>query len=214
MTTRPLHELSPAMTFLSLFPRHLGLLLVGALASISLAACDTPPARQRFPEITFQHLPPIRLDVAQIEILSAYRSADHPDDNAADYPEAPEALAADWARERLQAVGERGQATYTVVEARAVRVPLPRSSGINAALKTEQSDRYDLAITVRLDAGNPISGKSGTVTETVTRSQTVPENMTLNQREVMLFNLLDAAMKDLNLRLEQSIPQYLAPLIR
>ncbi len=93
-------------------------------------------------------------------------------------------------------------------------LPLPRSSGLNAALKTEQSDRYDLAITVRLDAGNPISGKSGTVTETVTRSQTVPENMTLNQREAMLFNLLDAAMKDLNQRLEKSIPHYLAPLMR
>ena len=38
--------------------------------------------------------------------------------------------------------------------------------------------------------------------------------MTLNQREAMLFNLLDAAMKDLNQRLEKSIPQYLAPLIR
>ena len=60
----------------------------------------------------------------------------------------------------------------------------------------------------------PLSGKSGALTETVTRSQTVPENMTLNQREVVLFNLLDAAMKDLNARLEASIPQYMGPLIR
>jgi len=179
-----------------------------------LGACDTPPDRQHFPEITFQHLPPIQLDVAQIEIVNAYRAAEHPDDNAADYPEKPETLATEWARDRLKAVGERGQATYTIVEARAVRVPLPRSSGVNAALKTEQSDRFDLSITVKLEAGNPISGKSGTVTETVTRSQTVPENMTLNQREVVLFNLLDAAMKDLNARLETSIPQYMGPLIR
>jgi hypothetical protein len=183
-------------------------------AGTLLGACDTPPERQRFPQITFQHLPTINLDVAQIEIVSAYRAADHPDDNAADYPEAPEKLAVEWARDRLKAVGQRGQANYTVVEARAVRVPLPRSSGLNAALKTEQSDRYDLSITVKLDAGNPISGKSGVVTETVTRSQTVPENMTLNQREVVLFNLLDTAMKDLNARLEASIPQYMGPLIR
>ncbi|MBI2253069.1 MAG: hypothetical protein HYU58_00465 [Proteobacteria bacterium] len=179
-----------------------------------LGACNTPPQRQHFPEITFQHLPPIKLDVAQIEIVSTYRAAEHPDDNAADYPEKPEVLAAEWARDRLKAVGERGQATFTVVEARAVRVPLPRSSGMNAALKTEQSDRFDLSITVKLEAGNPISGKSGAVTETVTRSQTVAEDMTLNQREVVLFNLLDVAMKDLNARLETGIPQYMAPLIR
>ncbi len=190
--------------------------LIGALlaAGTLLSACNTPPDRQHFPEITFQHLPPIKLDVAQVEIVSNYRAADHADDNAADYPEAPETLAAEWARDRLQAVGQRGQATYTIIEARAVRVPLPRSSGMNAALKTEQSDRFDLSITVKLEAGNPLSGKSGTLTETVTRSQTVPENMTLNQREVVLFNLLDAAMKDLNARMEASIPQYLGPLIR
>ncbi len=185
-----------------------------ALLCTKFAACDTPPARQSFPEITFQHRPPINLDVAQIDIVSNYRAADHPDDNAADYRQKPEVLAAEWARDRLKAVGERGQATYTVIEARAVRVPLPRASGVSAALKTEQSDRFDLTITVKLDAGNPLSNRSGTVTETVTRSQTVAENMTLNQREAVLFNLLDAAMKDLNARLEASIPQYMGPLIR
>lgn len=195
-------------------PKLIARLVLAVLLPLLLPACDTPPDRQRFPEITFQHLAPINLDVARIEVSSDYRSIDHADDNAAEYPEAPEKLAADWARDRLKAVGERGQANYTVIEARAVRVPLPRSSGIDAALKTEQSDRYDLFITVRLEAGNPISGKSGTITETVTRSQTVPENMTLNQREVVLFNLLDAAMKDLNARLEASIPQYLGPLVR
>nr|WP_298682688.1 hypothetical protein [uncultured Dongia sp.] len=187
---------------------------IGLLIAFLVAGCDTPPDRQRFPDITFQHLPPIRLDVAQIEIGSNYRSSDHADDNGAEYPALPETLVADWARDRLQAAGERGQANFTIVEARAVRVPLPRSSGLNAALKTEQSDRYDLALTVKLEAGNPISGKSGVVTETVTRSQTVPENMTLNQREAVLFNLLDAAMKDLNARLEASIPQYMGPLLR
>jgi len=195
------------------FPRFASLLLALLGASL-IAACDTPPQRQRFPDITFQHLPPIRLDVAQIEILSGYRSAEHADDNGADFPELPEKLAAEWAHDRLKAVGVRGQATFTIIEARATRTPLPRSSGLNAALKTEQSDRYDLSISVRLEAGNPLQGKSGTVTETVSRSQSVAENMTLNQREVVLFNMLDAAMKDLNGRLERSIPQYLGPLIR
>jgi hypothetical protein len=188
-------------------------LLAALLACLLLTACDTPPSRQTFPKITFQHLAPINLDVAQIAIETAPPVAD-PAGNAADYPEAPEKLAADWARDRLKAVGARGQATFKVVEVQARRVALPRASGIDAALKTEQSDRFELAITVELAAGNPISGKSGKVTETVTRTQTVPENMTLNQREGVLFNMLDAAMKDLNARLEASIPQYLAPLLR
>lgn len=193
---------------------RLALLFLGLLATGLAAGCDTPPQRQRFPDITFQQMAPIKLDVAQIQIEFAYRSADHPDDNGADYPELPEKLMAKWAQDRLQAVGQRGQLTYTIVNARAVRVPLPRASGLDAALKKEQSDRYELALTVKIDAGNPLLGKAGSLTETVTRSQTVAEDLTLNQREVVLFNLLDTSMKDLNARLEQSIPQYLAPLVR
>ncbi|MBL8709607.1 MAG: hypothetical protein JNL25_10460, partial [Rhodospirillaceae bacterium] len=126
----------------------------------------------------------------------------------------PVKAAAGWAGDRLQAVGQRGQATFTVIEARATRTALPRSTGISAALRKDQSDRYDLVIEVRLDAFNPLLGQSGSLSERVTRSQTVAEDLTLNQREVVLFNLLDSAMKDLNARLEQSIPQYLGPLLR
>lgn len=179
-----------------------------------LTACDSPPNRQRFADVTFQHLAPINLDVGSVQVESAYRPTDNPEDMGAEYPQAPVAAAAQWARDRLKAVGARGQANFTVVEAVATRTPLPRSTGLSAALKKDQSDRYDLAIEVRLEAFNPISGKSGTVSERVTRSQTVPEDLTLNQREVVLFNLLDGAMKDLNARLEQSIPQYLGPLLR
>ncbi len=179
-----------------------------------LTACDSPPNRQRFADVTFQHLAPINLDVGSVQVESAYRPTDNPEDMGAEYPQAPVEAAAQWARDRLKAVGARGQANFTVVEASATRTPLPRSTGLSAALKKDQSDRYDLAIEVRLEAFNPISGKSGVVSERVTRSQTVPEDLTLNQREVVLFNLLDSAMKDLNARLEQSIPQYLGPLLR
>lgn len=186
-------------------------LVLGLLAGL-LAACDTPPARQQFADVTFQHMPPFSLDVGSVQVVEAYRPGS--DDNGADYPQAPALAVAQWARDRLKAVGGRGQADFTVVEARATRTPLPRSSGLGAALNKDQSDRYDLAIEVRLEAFNPILGKSGTVSERVTRSQTVAEDLTLNQREVVLFNLLDDAMRDLNARLEQSIPHYLAPLLR
>lgn len=179
-----------------------------------LAGCDSPPLRHKFADVTFQHLGALNLDVGSVQVEEAYRPADHPDDMGAEYPQAPISAVAQWAHDRLHAVGARGQATYTVVEAKATRTPLPRSTGLSAALNKDQSDRYDLAIEIRLDAFNPIIGKSGSLTERVTRSQTVAEDLTLNQREVVLFNLLDDAMKDLNARLEQSIPQYMGPLLR
>jgi hypothetical protein len=194
---------------------NLLLIPVSLLLSLGwLTACDSPPNRQRFADVTFQHLAPLNLDVGSVQVETSYRPADHPEDMGTEYPQAPVEAAAQWARDRLKAVGARGQANFTVVEASATRTPLPRSTGLNAALNKDQSDRYDIAIEVKLEAFNPILGTSGVVSERVTRSQTVPEDLTLNQTEVVLFNLLDSAMKDLNARLELSIPQYLGPLLR
>jgi hypothetical protein len=183
------------------------------LGSLALAGCAIDPDRHEFPEITYAHLPAFELDVAQIEIHNDYSSGDA-DDIAGAFPEPPARVAAQWAKDRLRAVGQRGQATYSVVSARSTRTPLPRSEGVQAVLTTDQSDRYDLNVKVTLEVGNPLLQRTGSVTAEAGRSQTVAENMTLNQREIVLFNLLDQTMRDLNSQLEQLIPQYLGAFLR
>jgi hypothetical protein len=180
-------------------------------ASLGLAACNTPPGRQNFPDITFQHLAPFKLDVAHVEIVQAY----HPDpanDIADQFPEPPAKVAEQWARDRLQAVGSQGQATYTITLAKSTDTPLKRSQGMAAVTHKDQSDRYDLAISVNLEVQR--LGKSGALTAQAARSQTVAENMSLNQREAVLFSLLDGTMQDLNKQLETLIPQYVGGFLR
>jgi len=178
---------------------------------IGLAACSTPPERHDFPDITFQHLAPFKLDVAHVEIVQAYRP-DPANDIADQFPEAPAKVVAQWAQDRLQAVGSHGQATYTITMARSTDTPLKRSQGMAAVTHKDQSDRYDLAIAVNLEVQS--GGKSGALTAQASRSQTVREDVTLNQREAVLFNLLDATMKDLNKQLEGLIPQYVGGFLR
>jgi hypothetical protein len=178
---------------------------------LALSACNTPPHRQDFPEITFQHLAPFRLDVAHVEIVQAY----HPDpanDIADQFPEPPAKVAEQWAHDRLRAVGTQGEAIYTITLAKSTDTPLKRSQGMAAVTHKDQSDRYDLAISVNLEVQR--AGQSGALTAQAARSQTVGEDMTLNQREAVLFNLLDATMKDLNKKLEGLIPQYLGGFLR
>jgi hypothetical protein len=83
---------------------------------------------------------------------------------------------------------------------------------MSAMTHKDQSDRYDLWITVNLAVRS--GGKSGAVTAKAARSQTVIEDMTLNQREGVLFNLLDVTMKDVNAQMEKLIPQYLGGFLR
>jgi hypothetical protein len=189
------------------FLRPLGL----ALLAIALAACNAPPKRQTFPDITFQHLQPIRLDVANVRIVDAYQP-DPGNDIGEQFPQVPAKVARQWAEDRLMAVGQQGEAIYTITLAKAIQTPLKRSTGITGMTHKDQSDRYDLAITVNLEVRS--GGRSGAVTGQAARSTTVREDLTLNQREGVLFNLLDVTMKDVNKQLETLIPQYLGGFVR
>jgi hypothetical protein len=188
------------------------LLLLPAL--LALAACDTPPMRQSYATLTFQDRPQIRLDVAHIEIVEGYQApgaAPHVDHL---FPQKPADVAAAWGRDVLRAVGQRGMATYTIVDATATETALPRSSGMAQMFKTEQSDRYDLHIEVKLEVGNPLLASTGYVIATATRSQTVAEDMTLNQREAVWFQMTESAMRELDKKLEAAIKDKLAPFVR
>jgi len=176
-----------------------------------IAACNTPPGRQEYPDITFQHLQPIRLDVAHVEIVDGYRP-DPANDIGGQFPEQPIAVAHQWGEDRLLAAGQQGEAVYTITLAKATQTQLKRSQGMSAMTHKDQSDRYDLAITINLEVN--AGGKSGAVTAQAARSQTVVEDMTLNEREGVLFNLLDATMKDINAQFEKLIPQYLGGFVR
>ena len=176
----------------------------------SLAARRRRSGRS-YPDITFQHLQPIRLDVARIQIVDGYQP-DPGNDINNQFPEQPAKVARQWAEDRLLAVGNQGQATYTIKLAKATQTPLKRSEGMAAVTTKDQSDRYDLAITVNLEVN--AGGKAGAVTAQAARSQTVREDMTLNEREGVLFNLLDVTMKDVNAQMEKLIPQYLGGLVR
>jgi hypothetical protein len=193
------------------FPRTRPVL--GLALAAMLAACNTPPDRQTFPDITFEHLAPFRLDVAHVNLVQSYQP-DPAHDIDTQFPEAPAKVAMQWGQDRLRAAGRDGEATYTVVLAKATDTNLRRSQGFAAVTHKDQSDRYDLAITATLEVTNDGGRKSGSVTARAARSQTVSEDMTLNQREAVLFKLLDATMRDINAQFQKLIPQYLGRFVR
>lgn len=179
-----------------------------------LAACDTPPKRQSFATLTFQDRPNIRLDVAQIEIVTAYKAPGQAPNVDHLFPQKPADVALAWGRDVLRAVGQRGMATYTILDASAIDTPLPRSTGFTQIFRTEQSDRYDLKIAIRLEVNNPLLQARGQAEASAFRSQTVAENMTLNQREAVWFQMTESAMRELDQKLEIAIRDKLRVFVR
>jgi hypothetical protein len=178
----------------------------------ALAGCSTTPPPPRFPELTYGHLGVMRLDVEKVEIASDYQAPLKPPNVDHLFPTPPERVMRRWAQDRLAASGTPGRyARFVITDAKVTETNLPRSTGITGAFTKDQSQRYDLsmsaAIEIREDRGN---FRSGYATASTSRSRTVREDITINDREKLWFEMLEQAMNELNAELERQIKSNMA----
>ena len=198
----------------------LGLALAACLGG--LAACTNPPDPVRFPDLTYAHLGAIRLAVARIEIVDVYRPPLAAPNVEHRMPAAPAATLRRWAEDRLVAAGgpgaAQGSARFVIRDARVTETELPRTSGVQGLFTTDQGQRYDLRMEVALevlDAGSGANGGvAGSVGAVATRSRTIAENATLDERERLWFSMVEEATSALTAELERRMRQTLARYIR
>src|SRR6185369_3173286 len=190
----------------------LRLIAIWAIFVTALAGCSTSPPPQRFPELTYGHLGVMRLDVEKVEIVNEYQAPLAPPNVDHLFPIPPERAMRRWAQDRLAANGTPGRyARFVITDAKVTETNLPRSTGITGAFTKDQSQRYDLsmsaAIEIREDRGN---FRSGYATASTSRSRTVREDITINDREKVWFEMLEQAMNELNTELERQIKGNMA----
>jgi len=179
--------------------------LVPVLLGVALAACTTPLPQSRFPQITYKHLPPINLDVAEISVEDEYKAPGIPPNVDHLFPERPADAAMAWGRDRLVAAGTGRRLRYVVREASATEAALETEKGLTGVLTVDQSERYELRIVVELQIINDDGRTEGTANAQVERSVTVPEDSKLSEREKVWFKMVEDAMKELDTQLEKTI---------
>jgi len=183
------------------------------LAVFLLAGCETPAPR-RFPEITFQHLPKIRIDVARIEYAPRYQPPVAPPNIGHEFPVPPAAAAERWIADRLVAVGKRGVATVTIEQATATEKRLSVTKGIKGAFTTDQAWRYNVRVAMSIKAIDPDRQRTATARAEARVSRTMPEDASLADREAVWFALTEKAMKRLNRVFESEIRKDLAAFVK
>jgi hypothetical protein len=196
----------------NLFRLHLAALAAAGGALLALAGCETPAPGNRFPELGYSHLPQLSLAVGRIDIVQEYRPPSQPPNVEHMFPVRPAAAAERWARDRLKAAGGPGELRVVIVRAAVVEVPLKQSGGIRGAFTNEQAERYDGEMEMRLELTAPEA--SGTVSARAERRRTVPEDISLADREKVWFQLTEAMMNDLNESLERQVKKNFANWLR
>lgn len=186
--------------------RHFYSILVISFMTMLLAGCQ-PPGKPQYPEITFDNLPPIELDVAEIVINTPYQEPLELPHVGEQFPVSPSRAARRWAEDRLRAVGSTGQAVVTIVESGAVEQELKRTEGVTGLLTKDQSQSYEIAIemSIEADASTPGSQRKSSASMRVTKKTSVAEDSSMNEREATWYKLTQNAMNNFNEAMEKQI---------
>lgn len=181
--------------------------------TLALAACAVPSSINTNPVVTFNNVSALQFDAAQVEFVDAYRPPLRPPNVEHQLTQTPASAVRDWARARVAAVGPTGTVRVTVYDASIVEVKLPVREGFRGLFYNEQEVRYDAALEVGIDYVGRATG-AGQARTRVVRNQTVPENLTVNERSQVFYQLLKGLTDDLDRELTASARRYLGQFIR
>lgn len=184
----------------------------GLAGAAGLAGCSVPVVPQRFPNLTYAHLDPIVLDVGDLAVDTAYEPPFRHPNVEHEMPVPPERAVRQWAADRLRAGGRLRRGVTVIKQASVVEEPLDRTAGVAGLLTTDQARRYVAVLEVEVRVESP-GLEGGFAQARIERTQTAPEDQTLNERDLLLFELTEALMTDLNRELEKSIRAHLAPFL-
>jgi len=169
---------------------------------------------KQFPDLRYTHLPTISLAVSRVEVVEQYQSSTVKPHIETEFPVLPVRAASQWVKDRLSAVGGTDIVRATVTKASVVEVPLKRSSGVRGAFTTDQSERYDATLAVKIEVFDSRGKQRGIVSSEATRSQTVSEDVSLADREQIWFRMTEAMMNDLNGSLEKQVREHFKQWLR
>lgn len=188
--------------------------LVAAGLLAALTACETTLPPRAFPDLRYNHLSPIRLDAVRVDVVQLYKSTGAKPYVEHEFPTKPAFVAAQWATDRLQASGVNNVVRVSIVNGAVVEVPLKRTTGVTGVFTTDQSERYDGTLEIKIEIIGPQGRQLASVSSQARRSRTVPENITLANREKVWFRMTESMMNDLNLSLERQIRQHFGEWVR
>lgn len=183
--------------------------IVVAVVLLWLAGCASTPPGQTLPELTYGHLPPINLAAWTLEIVSESSSATASGSVDARMPTSPEKALRRWATDRLSLSGGKDYARLTIIDASVVEKRLQIKGGLKGMFTNQQSERYQANLKVKLEMFGSDGALRSFATAEASRSITIAEDTSLNQREQVWLNLVEGLMNDFNKEFETNIRKYL-----
>jgi hypothetical protein len=184
------------------------------LLATCLAACAGAPAPPpKFADIRFTQEPPLRLNVARLELIERFQPSFQAPEVEHEFAVPPQQGLANLFKDRLQAVAPASGAVarFTIEDASVRETALPRTPGIEGAFTIDQAERYDGRVAVKLVIYDASGLAVRTARVEATASRSVPENITLNDRDRSWYEMSQELVRSLDRKLEQQVDESFFP---
>lgn len=166
--------------------------------ALLFTACVTSAPPRPMPQYTYNKYPPMTLNVASIQVVDGYNSPlQHPNVEHTMPDPLPKALN-QWARTRFVAGGSEGELTITIKNASVTTQNLPVKSGVQGMLNVEQAERFEARVSIEFRAENMGANPNGGGSVNINRGQTVPENASVQDRDITLNTMEQTILTDLD----------------
>lgn len=186
------------------------LALIAGLGAL-LCACSSNSHVQRFPELSFRSQPPFQIDVGRVEVVAEYQAPTQPPHIELDMPVSPEQALKRWAQDRLAPIGRANGLRVVIRDASATETPLKTDTGFTGMFKKEQAARIDMSVDVAIQMLDDHQFVVAEVTGKASRSRTEAEGTSLNDRDKMLYEMVQDLMVGFNTEISGNIRQTFGP---
>ena len=184
------------------------LLFLVSFLSCTLLSCKTNNIDFTTPELTFSHLPDIRINVANIAVFNEYKMPFKQPNIEHLAPISPGASVERWVSDILIPVGDKLDAQFVIKSGSIIESELKTQKGFKGIFAIEQSKRYTATIDVQLEIFDG-SRRLATINAKAERSHTLREDATPNSKTNLLFNLVENLMATFDKELRRQVDLHL-----
>lgn len=185
---------------------HIGTFLLLCAAALALPMS----VRAQQEEAPESYSEPIRLAVAEIQVIPIYVPPGRDPHVEHLFARSPLAAVEAWARSHVKAVGVSHRATVIIREALVVERKLEKGSGLSGLFTREPAEQYDARLDVAIEIRDNYDKFVARVSAQVSRTQTVLEDTEPDERQAIWAQMTDAMIDDLDRELGKQVHQHIS----
>ena len=143
------------------------------------------------PDMTFEHVEPLPLKVATVEVINKYSPGGDEQDVSASLPTPPDIALRRYAERRLQNDDVAGALKFVIEDAYVHHKEIVPEKGIMSWMKSEAKDIYNVVMKIRMYSLDAQGLQSDHSILTFRRSITIPQSYSLSEKEYEQFKFIE-----------------------